>query len=148
MRKDVGLIGWFDLTVPNAGKVKDFYAKVVGWKPEPVSMGDYDDYNMNQPLTGSKPNIDKIQNIKAAVSHSNPVPDAIGHYVFELRHPWHGHDKLDDIQLFEGDTIAFRIMFHDGLASGGGTADRHIRFFSTQSLCQNYSIDTGTIFFI
>jgi cell division cycle 20-like protein 1, cofactor of APC complex len=33
------------------------------------------------------------------------------------------------------------------LASGGGTADRHIRFFSTQSLSQNYSIDTGTLFF-
>lgn len=30
------------------------------------------------------------------------------------------------------------------LASGGGTADRHIRFFSTQTLSQNYSIDTGT----
>jgi WD40 repeat protein len=30
------------------------------------------------------------------------------------------------------------------LASGGGTADRHIRFFSTQTLAQNYCIDTGT----
>ena len=30
------------------------------------------------------------------------------------------------------------------LASGGGTADRHIRFFSMQSLTQNYCIDTGT----
>lgn len=30
------------------------------------------------------------------------------------------------------------------LASGGGTADRHIRFFSTQTLSQNYSIDTGS----
>ena len=30
------------------------------------------------------------------------------------------------------------------LASGGGTADRHIRFFSTQTLSQNFSIDTGT----
>jgi WD40 repeat protein len=29
------------------------------------------------------------------------------------------------------------------LASGGGTADRHIRFFSTQTLSQNFSIDTG-----
>ncbi|WP_421976829.1 VOC family protein [Roseivirga seohaensis] len=41
-----GTIGWFDLTVPNATEVKDFYAKVTEWKPEPVSMGDYDDYNM------------------------------------------------------------------------------------------------------
>jgi hypothetical protein len=30
------------------------------------------------------------------------------------------------------------------LASGGGTADRHIRFFSMHSLTQNFSIDTGT----
>jgi cell division cycle 20-like protein 1 (cofactor of APC complex) len=29
------------------------------------------------------------------------------------------------------------------IASGGGTADRHIRFFSTQTLSQNHSIDTG-----
>lgn len=31
------------------------------------------------------------------------------------------------------------------LASGGGTADRHIRFFSTQTLKQNHAIDTGTL---
>lgn len=52
---DVGKIGWFDLTVPNADEVKDFYAKVVGWNPDPVSMGDYNDYNMTKdgtPITG------------------------------------------------------------------------------------------------
>ncbi len=42
----IGTIGWIDLTVPNATEVKDFYANVTGWKPEPVNMGDYDDYNM------------------------------------------------------------------------------------------------------
>ncbi len=77
------------------------------------------DFNMNQPQVGSKPNLDKIQNLDAAVSHSNSVPDVIGDYVFELRHPWNGHDKLDDIQLVEGDTIAFRIRFADGLPTGG-----------------------------
>jgi len=41
-----GTIGWIDLTVPNAENVKDFYAEVTGWKPEPVWMGDYNDYNM------------------------------------------------------------------------------------------------------
>ena len=41
-----GNIGWIDLTVPNAEHVKDFYAEVIGWQPEPVSMGDYNDYNM------------------------------------------------------------------------------------------------------
>jgi len=48
----VGTITWFDLTVPDADALKDFYAAVIGWKPEPVSMGDYDDYSMNAPETG------------------------------------------------------------------------------------------------
>jgi predicted enzyme related to lactoylglutathione lyase len=36
--------------VANAEQVSDFYAQVVGWKKEPVSMGDYDDFNMNNSL--------------------------------------------------------------------------------------------------
>jgi predicted enzyme related to lactoylglutathione lyase len=45
----LGSIAWHDLTVADAGKVRDFYAKVVGWKPEPVSMGAYEDYAMATP---------------------------------------------------------------------------------------------------
>ncbi|HEY9422117.1 MAG TPA: VOC family protein, partial [Thermoanaerobaculia bacterium] len=45
----VGSIGWIDLTVPNADEVRDFYSQVVGWKPEPVDMGGYSDYNMASP---------------------------------------------------------------------------------------------------
>jgi predicted enzyme related to lactoylglutathione lyase len=41
-----GTIGWFDLTVDNADKVRDFYQGVVGWNHESVSMGDYNDYSM------------------------------------------------------------------------------------------------------
>jgi len=48
-KPEVGSITWFDLTVPDAEKVKDFYSKVVGWKAAPVSMGDYNDFNMNSP---------------------------------------------------------------------------------------------------
>jgi predicted enzyme related to lactoylglutathione lyase len=51
-KPEVGSITWFDLTVPDAEKVKDFYSKVVGWKSAPVSMGDYNDYNMNSPESG------------------------------------------------------------------------------------------------
>jgi len=47
-----GTIGWMDLTVPNAEKVRDFYATVAGWKPAPVEMGGYSDYTMSPP--GSK----------------------------------------------------------------------------------------------
>ena len=42
-----GSIIWQDLTVENAEEVSEFYSKVVGWKKEPVSMGEYNDYNMN-----------------------------------------------------------------------------------------------------
>jgi predicted enzyme related to lactoylglutathione lyase len=44
-----GTIAWHDLTVPNAEKVRDFYQAVVGWKPEPVEMGDYSDFSMIAP---------------------------------------------------------------------------------------------------
>lgn len=44
-----GTIGWTDLTVPNADEVRDFYAAVTGWKPQPLSMGDYNDYVMTTP---------------------------------------------------------------------------------------------------
>lgn len=39
-------IKWIDLTVDDAEGVRDFYAAVAGWKVEPVTMGDYDDYSM------------------------------------------------------------------------------------------------------
>ena len=50
-KPEIGSVSWFDLTVPNAEDVKDFYSKVIGWKPEPVSMakGEYEDYNMKAP---------------------------------------------------------------------------------------------------
>ena len=47
-----GLISWFDLTVPDADALRDFYAAVVGWKWSPVQMGGYSDYCMNLPTTG------------------------------------------------------------------------------------------------
>lgn len=50
-QSNLGKIEWLDLTVDNAAGVKDFYAKVVGWSTEGVSMGSYDDYNINLPGT-------------------------------------------------------------------------------------------------
>ncbi|MGD8396469.1 MAG: VOC family protein [Candidatus Eiseniibacteriota bacterium] len=44
-----GTILWHDLTVPDAGAVRDFYATVIGWRSEPVSMGEYDDFNLLAP---------------------------------------------------------------------------------------------------
>jgi predicted enzyme related to lactoylglutathione lyase len=48
----VGTIAWTDLTVPDAATVRDFYAKVVGWRHKPVDMGGYDDLNMLPPSDG------------------------------------------------------------------------------------------------
>lgn len=50
--KKIGAIEWRDLTVENAEEVKGFYSQVVGWKTEPVSMGDYNDFNINLPDSG------------------------------------------------------------------------------------------------
>lgn len=47
-KPEIGSITWFDLTVPDAEKVKDFYSPDfvgIGWKAVPLSMGDYNDYN-------------------------------------------------------------------------------------------------------
>ena len=45
--KSLGAIEWLDLTVDDADGLRDFYSQVVGWQAEAVSMGDYNDYNMN-----------------------------------------------------------------------------------------------------
>jgi len=48
----VGSIGWVDLTVPQADRVRDFYVDVVGWKASSVPMGDYADYGIHRPDDG------------------------------------------------------------------------------------------------
>ena len=45
----VGSIIGFDLTVSDAESIRDFYAAVVGWEPEPFDMGGYADYFMKAP---------------------------------------------------------------------------------------------------
>ncbi len=48
-KPEIGIIGWTDLTIVYAEEIRDFYSKVVGWKPQPrsISIGQYDDYVMN-----------------------------------------------------------------------------------------------------
>jgi uncharacterized protein len=48
-QKPPGSVVWTDLTVKDADSVRDFYQDVVGWKASPLSMGDYDDFNMLAP---------------------------------------------------------------------------------------------------
>lgn len=42
-----GTVGWIDLTVEDAGGVRDFYKQVVGWDHSAVAMDGYDDYAMH-----------------------------------------------------------------------------------------------------
>lgn len=50
-RLQPGTIGWHDLTVADAPGVRDFYQAVAGWRPEPVQMDGYSDFNMIGPAT-------------------------------------------------------------------------------------------------
>lgn len=52
-KNNVGAVTWMDLTVPNATQVRDFYAAVTGWQPEPIAMEGYDDYVMKAPGSGA-----------------------------------------------------------------------------------------------
>ncbi|MEM6938538.1 MAG: VOC family protein [Pseudomonadota bacterium] len=45
----VGKPVWFDLTVPNAAEVRDFYAAVCGWRAEDHPMENYADFSMYAP---------------------------------------------------------------------------------------------------
>lgn len=49
---EVGSIGWVDLTVADAERMRDFYAAVVGWRSSNVKMGDYSDFAMTTPGSG------------------------------------------------------------------------------------------------
>lgn len=49
----IGSIAWFDLTIPDADRIRDFYAAVIGWEVDTVDMGDYSDYAMKQPAGGT-----------------------------------------------------------------------------------------------
>jgi predicted enzyme related to lactoylglutathione lyase len=47
----IGSIAWRDLTVENAEEIRDFYKDVIGWESSPVSMGEYNDFNMLSPTS-------------------------------------------------------------------------------------------------
>jgi uncharacterized protein len=44
-----GSIGWHDLTVGDAPRLRDFYSSVIGWSAQALDMGGYDDYVMGTP---------------------------------------------------------------------------------------------------
>jgi predicted enzyme related to lactoylglutathione lyase len=46
---ELGTVGWVDITVPDADKLKDFYCSVIGWTPKGLDMGRYEDFVMSTP---------------------------------------------------------------------------------------------------
>lgn len=52
--------------------------------------------------------------IDGATTHTNPVPDGVGDYTFEYRHPLNSSDDAHDFSLSAGDTVGFRFSFPDG----------------------------------
>jgi predicted enzyme related to lactoylglutathione lyase len=44
--REPGRIGWIDLTVANAEATRDFYARVAGWRFEPMQLEDRTDFTM------------------------------------------------------------------------------------------------------
>lgn len=67
----IGTMAWLDLSVGNAENVKSFYEDVIGWKSENVSMGDYDDYAMLEPING-----DAVSGICHAQGVNKDLPPA------------------------------------------------------------------------
>ena len=65
-----GSIGWVDLTVPDAPKLRDFYQQVTGWRPQPVNMGGYSDFSM---LSGSGEEVAGICHARGANAKLPPV---------------------------------------------------------------------------
>ena len=51
-KKNIGKVGWMDLTIDDADSVSKFYSDVVGWDIQSFDMGGYNDYCMNHPETG------------------------------------------------------------------------------------------------
>ncbi len=51
-RPAVGSIGWFDLTVADAPRIRDFYTAVTGWTSSEIDMGGYADFVMVPPGGG------------------------------------------------------------------------------------------------
>ncbi|WP_299078238.1 VOC family protein [uncultured Paraglaciecola sp.] len=80
-KSETGSVAWFDLTVPKAKQVSEFYSAVVGWKSQAVSMGEYDDYAMHTPDSNSG---------VAGVCHATGVNH-------DLPAQWMMYIKVDDL---------------------------------------------------
>lgn len=47
----IGSVGWMDLTIDDAPRLRDFYSSVVGWTSQPVPLDGYSDFIMVPPAS-------------------------------------------------------------------------------------------------
>ena len=98
-------IGWVDLTVGDATNLRDFYARVMGWRPEPVDMGGYADFNMCDAGTGVP---------AAGVCHARGLNA-------DLPPVWMVYFKVADLELSLGEAEAAGGTRLQGPRQAGGT---------------------------
>ena len=67
-KRQLGAVGWFDVTVDRAAEARAFYEAVVGWTSSEVDMGDYCDFAMHSPTSG-----DAV----AGICHARGVNEAL-----------------------------------------------------------------------
>ena len=67
----IGTMAWLDLSVNNAEVVKSFYQEVIGWKVDNISMGEYDDYAMLEPI-----NSEAVAGVCHAQGENKDLPPA------------------------------------------------------------------------
>jgi uncharacterized protein len=68
MSESPGSIGWHDLTVTDAPRIRDFYQEVVGWTAQPLDVGGYDDFLMFAP---------SVETPAAGICHARGVNAAL-----------------------------------------------------------------------
>ena len=68
---EAGRIVWWDLTVPDAEAVRDFYADLLGWTAKDHPVGDYVDYEMRP--AGSEETVAGICHQRGANADLPPV---------------------------------------------------------------------------
>ncbi len=105
MSKSIGSYGWLDLTVPNASKIKDFYARVIGYEVEAVDMGDYSDFCMLSPTD---------RDVKCGICHARGINENIPVVWMVYFNVENLEERLTEVERMGGKVIsAIRKMGED-----------------------------------
>lgn len=103
-----------DIFFPNTVQGDDLMQAQIGFAPQDMfRFGGNLSYQYDDQFGGAN-------NVLAGISHTNPVPGAIGDYTYEFRKPLNSGDALD-FSLAPGNTVGFFVYFVDTpLGDNGG----------------------------